>query len=167
MRLAAVLFLAGILRPMAGAEQSGCREISLVDFRNRVIVARRETRPLFYGLFNGPAPGGPIRLRDGRSYDWDLTPGDSGRKPPPDWLTEIDRDVVVRPPRSGAVRVLSLTRTHLTGTGSFTYIFGFTCQEGVVRKIFEASGQGIKLGTATDSVMVVDVAVWVEGDAHA
>jgi hypothetical protein len=167
MRLASALLLIGILCPAVLAAQSACTDISSVDFHNRVLVARRATHPVFYGIFNGPAPGGPIRLSDGRFYDWDAAPGISDRNAAPDWLTEIDRDLVVQPPQSAGVRVLSLVRTHLTGTGSFTYIFGFACQDGHVSKIFEASGQGLKLGKITDSAMVMDVAVWAERDAHA
>ena len=167
MRLAFALLLIGILRPPALAAQSACTDISSVDFRNRVIVARRAARPVFYGVFNGPAPDGPIRLSNGHFYDWDGAPRTSNRNTAPDWLTEIDRDLVVHPPQSSGVRVLSLVRTHLTGTGSFTYIFGFTCQNGDVTKVFEASGQGLKLRTITDSAMVVDVAVWAERDVHA
>jgi hypothetical protein len=164
--LVSMLVLAAFAPPVL-ARDSACVDISSVDFKNYLFVARRETRPVSYGAFNGPAPGGPIRLRNGRFYEWDETPEVSPGNSKPDWLTEIGRDLIVHPRQSAGIRVLSLTRTHLTGTGSFTYIFAFACRNGAVTKIFEASGEGVKLTDVTDAAMDIDVAVWAKGDAHA
>ena len=167
MRLSSVLLLLiGTLRPPILAGQSACTDISSFDFPNRVIVAHREAHPVFYGTFNGPAPGGTIRLRNGRFYEWDEPTGVSKKNTKPDWLTEINRDLVVHPPQSAGVRLLSLVRTHLSGTGSFTYILGFTCQDGSLSKIFEASGQGLNLVKVTDAAMDLAVAIWAERDSH-
>ncbi len=84
MRLAPLLFLIGFLRPALA--QSSCRDISSFDFSNSVITARREARPVFSGAFNGPAPGGPIRLRNGRAFEWDEPAGSSSTIAEADWL---------------------------------------------------------------------------------
>lgn len=164
-------FVFGVSNALAAAS---CRDIASVDFRNQVIRARSESWP-DYGLFNGPGPGGPLRLRDGVFLQWDLTPGmwsmlsSEGRaetNAKPDWKTTIQQDITLHPTATKAVRLLVLDQVHLTGTGSFTYIFGFQCAAGSLTKVFEASGEGIRLERTTESGMEIAVAIWNKDDAH-
>jgi hypothetical protein len=167
MRFALVPLLAGTCWPAVMAGQPVCADISSVDFGNRVIVAEGEARPGSYGVFNGPGPAGPIRLTNGRYYEWDGLPETPVGTRKPDWVTKIEGELLVHPPQSGGVRVLRLSRTHLTGTGSFTYVLAFMCQRGSVSKVFEASGQGLKLESVTDAAIDLSVAVWAKHDDHA
>lgn len=81
----------------------------------------------------------------------------------PDWRTTIRQD---HPLPASGIRLLVLEQNHLTGTGSFTYIFGFHCGAGSLRQIFEASGQGLKLERLTANGMDISVAIWSNGDPH-
>ena len=154
-----------------------CRDIANVDFRNHVIVAARYNGNPFYGLFNGPGPGGPLRLRAGVFLQWDLTPGEIAKLSAeerdevmrkPDWKTEIERDLLLHPPAGSAgVRVLTLVQEHLTGSGSFTYVVAFDCRSGTLNKVFEASGEGVRLERATASRLELSAGIWGNGDAHA
>jgi hypothetical protein len=126
-------------------------------------------------LFNGPGPGGPLRFHDGVFLQWDLTPemwsvlsseerAETNAKP--DWKTVIQQDITLHPPATKAVRLLVLDQLHLTGTGSFTYIFGFQCTAGLLAKVFEASGEGLRLERTNESGMDIAVAIWNKDDAH-
>jgi hypothetical protein len=143
-----------------------CRDIASVDFRNQVIPARSGSGRSYYGEFNGPGPGGPLRLRDGVFLQWDFPEEreDTNRKP--DWETTIQEDITLHPTAAMDVRLLVLDQVHLTGTGSFTYIFGFQCAAGSLRKVFEASGEGVKLERTTENGMNISVGIWGKGDAH-
>ena len=152
-----------------------CRDIARVDFHNQVILARSDSGKPDYGVFNGPGPGGPLRMRDGVFLQWDLTPGmwamlspeereETNRKP--DWKTTIQQDVTLHLTATTDVRLLVLDQVHLTGTGSFTYIFGFQCAAGSLRKVFEASGEGVNLKRTTKNDMEISVGIWGKIDAH-
>jgi hypothetical protein len=152
-----------------------CRDIASVDFRNQVILARSDSGKPDYGVFNGPGPGGPLRLRDGVFLQWDLTPGmwamlspeereETSRKP--DWKTTIEQDMLIRPIASGGVRVLVLSQVHVTGTGAFIYVFGFRCGSGSLKRVFEASGEGVKLERATANGIDITVGLWSQDDGH-
>jgi hypothetical protein len=152
-----------------------CRDIASVDFRNQVIRARSDSGKPYYGVFNGPGPGGPLRLRDGVFLQWDLTPGMWAMLSPdereetngkPDWKTTIQQDITLHPTPTMDVRLLVLDQVHLTGTGSFTYIFGFQCAAGSLTKVFEASAEGIRFERTTENGMDISVAIWNKDDAH-
>lgn len=158
------------------ASWAACRDVASIDFRNRVIPAASDLGKADYGTFNGPGPGGPLRLRDGLFLQWDRItsriwsemPAEEREeiKQKPDWKTTIEQDTLIRPTGSGGIRVLVLSQVHLTGTGAFTYVFGFRCSSGSLQKIFEASGEGVKFERATDNGIEVTVAVWSQDDAH-
>ncbi len=113
-------------------------------------------------------------MQDGVFLEWDLSTPLSGisagdrdqLKQKPDWRTTIERDLIIQPGGSGGVRILVLNRNHLTGTGSYTYVFGFRCNAGSVDKIFEASGQGVRFDKATDSAIDITVGIWRPSDPH-
>ena len=164
-----VFFVFGVSNALAAVS---CRDIGSVDFRNQVIHANSDSWP-DYGLFNGPGPGGPLRLRDGVFLQRDLTPGmwsqlsseeRSEADARPDWKTTIQQDITLNTTKG--VRLLVLEKVHLTGTGSFTYIFGFQCAAGSLTKVFEASGEGIRLERTTERGMEIAVAIWNKNDAH-
>ncbi len=139
-----------------------CRDIASVDFRNRAIWAAPDHWKSEYGSeFNGPAPGGPLRLRNGVFREWDRVNNVV------DWETTIEKDILLHPAGSNGVRILVLGRDHRSGTGSFTYIFGFQCSSSTVKKIFEASGEGVKFGRATDKGIEITVGIWSKDDPHA
>ena len=172
--ISSVWLLGLTLAPLASG--AACRDVASIDFRNRVIRAASDLGETDYGIFNGPGPGGPLRLRDGAFLQWDgITsrmwsemPADERKeiKQKPDWKTTIEQDTLIRPIGSGGIRVLVLSRVHLTGTGAFTYVFGFRCSSGSLQEIFEASGEGIKLERATDNGIEINVAIWSQNDAH-
>ena len=136
----------------APALLSACRDIAKVDFRSAVIVASTTSGNTDYGLFNGPGPEGPLPLRDALE---------------PDWKTSIETDTLLYPAGSRGIRVLTLFRVHMTGTGSFTYVFAFDCRSGKLNKIFEASGEGVRLEQATANSIHLKVGIWSEQDPHA
>jgi hypothetical protein len=114
-------------------------------------------------------------MRDGVFLQWDLTPGmwamlspeereETNRKP--DWKTTIQQDVTLHLTATTDVRLLVLDQVHLTGTGSFTYIFGFQCAAGSLRKVFEASGEGVNLKRTTKNDMEISVGIWGKNDGH-
>ena len=166
------VWLASVLGASTAIAAVSCRDIASVDFHNQVILAKSDSGKPFYGTFNGPGPGGPLRLRDGVFLEWDLTPEmwamlspeereETNRKP--DWKTTIQQDITLA---SMDVRLLVLDKVHQTGTGSFSYIFGFQCAAGSLRKVFEASGQWVKLERTTENGMDISVFVWGKDDAH-
>ena len=143
-----------------------CHDISTVDFRNLVIPAATYSgKPYYGGSFNGPGPGGPLRLRNGVFYQWDGGERDKNDRKP-DWETSIQRDVLLHAAGSDAIRVIVLDQVHQTGTGSFMYVFAFQCDAGSLKKVFEGSGQGVKLERATANGMDITVGVWGDNDAH-
>ena len=152
-----------------------CRDIASVDFSNQAILARNGAGKPYYGLFNGPGPGGPLRLRDGVFLEWDLSPGMWAMLSPeereetngkPDWKTTIREVATLHLTATTDVRLLVLDQVHMTGTGAFTYIFGFQCVAGSLRKVFEASGQCVNLERTTGGGMDISVFVWGKDDAH-
>ena len=116
MRSAHLLLLLSVTGAPGLIAQQACADIASFDFRNGAITAAAEPAGEFYGVFNGPGPGGTFRMRDGRFNDWDGPP-ELANKSKPDWLTEIESDILVHPPQCAGVRVLSVIRLHLTGTG--------------------------------------------------
>jgi hypothetical protein len=166
MRVVAIV-VALLLAPAARGAQA-CADIAKFDFRNYTFEATTRTFANF-GVFNGPAPDGPLKLRNGFSLEWDWP---AGQVPPeygnkPDWQTEIVRDVFVKPEGSQGMRVLSLSKNHLTGTGWFSYIFAFDCTEGRLRKTFEASGAGVGVARVDASELILRVGIWKQKDSHA
>jgi hypothetical protein len=152
-----------------------CSDIASVDFRNLLIPATSYSGKPYYGAFNGPGPGGPLGLRGGVFLQWDLTAGERATLSveereeidhKPDWKTTVQQDVMLRPAESAGVRILVLDQLHLTGTGSFTYIFGFQCDAGALKKVFEASGEDVKLERAASDAMDITVGIWGAHDAH-
>jgi hypothetical protein len=59
-----------------------------------------------------------------------------------------------------------LNQEHLTGTVAFIYVFVFECSAGSVRKVFEASGEGLNLERTTEEGIDISVGIWGSGDAH-
>lgn len=137
---------------LSGSDALGavsCHDISTVDFRNVVIPAANYSgKPHYRGSFNGPGPGGPLRLRDGVFYQWDSGERDKDNREP-DWETTIERDVLLQPTGSDAIRVIVLNQLHRTGTGSFTYVFAFQCDADSLKKVFEGSGRASNLSGRT------------------
>jgi hypothetical protein len=164
---AGVIVVTLLLAPAARRAQA-CEDIAKFDFRNFTFETTPHTLK-DYGAFNGPAPDGPLKLRNGVLLEWDWPDGEIPQeyRNVPDWRTEIARDVFVRPEGSQGMRVLSLGRNHLTGTGWFTYIFAFDCFEGRVRKILEASGEGVGLARVNASELILRVGIWTLKDSHA
>jgi hypothetical protein len=110
-----------------------------------------------------------LKLRNGVFHQWDWP---DGKVPPeyrdkPDWETKIEKDVLVNPKGSQGVRVIVLGKNHLLGTGFFFYVFAFDCHEGGVRKLFEASGEGVNLARVTASELTLAVGIWRPKDSHA
>ncbi len=169
------LWILSILGSSCALAQA-CRDIASFDFRNSVIHARPYKGKPFYGLFNGPGAGGDFRLRDGVFSEYEsFTPREIAaltereRKEvtsKPDWETTIEQDKAWRPGGRSDLRVLVLSQVHLTGTGAFIYVLAFECNAGAVRKVFEASGEGVKLERTTADSMDISVGVWGNGDGH-
>ncbi|MBL8177294.1 MAG: hypothetical protein JNK48_21645 [Bryobacterales bacterium] len=157
-----VLFASGL----TGATR--CRDIASADLRNAVLEAARDSGGHDYGLWNGPAPGGALRMRDGVAWQWDGGPWGKhvrqGR--PPDWKTSIEQDVLLAESASSGTRLLVLEQVQLTGSNAYTYILGFQCVAGAVKKVFEASGQGVRLERVRRDGMDIKVGIWGEKDAH-
>ncbi len=99
-------------------------------------------------------------MRNGVFREWDRVNNEI------EWETTIERDLILRPAGSKGVRVLVLGRNHRGGTGFFTYIFSFECDAGIVKKIFEASGEGVRFDRASPNGIEIAVGLWSEGDAH-
>ena len=163
-----VTILLALLIAGVGQGAGACSDIATVNFRNFIFEAALHNAK-YYGSFNGSAPAGPLKLSNGLLLEWDWP---NGQVPPeyknqPDWRTEIVNDVAVKPQGSVGVRVLALSKSHLTGTGWFSYIFAFDCQGGEIRKIFEASGEGVGLARVTPAELVLRVGVWKPEDSHA
>lgn len=65
MRLLNTICILSIVGPSCALAQA-CRDIATFDFRNSIIRATGDDRDKRdYGLFNGPGPGGELRLRGG------------------------------------------------------------------------------------------------------
>ncbi len=169
------IWILSILVPSCAFAQA-CRDIATVDFRNSVIQAKPYSGRPFYGPFNGPGAGGDFRLRDGVFPEYEgFTPRELAalsvkeRKEvtsKPDWETTIEHDEVWRPGGTSNLRVLVLSQVHLTGTGAFIYVLAFECNARAVRKVFEASGEGVKLERTTADGIDISVGVWGSGDGH-
>jgi hypothetical protein len=168
------VWVLSILWPSCAVAQA-CRDIAKFDFRNSVIRGTGNTGEHNYGLFNGPGPDGAFRFRDGVFLEWDLPPQETAspsaaeRKQPvgrPDWETTIEQDKVWRPGGSSDLRVLALNKSHSSGTGAFNYIFVFECNAGSVRKVFEGSGEGVRLERTTADGIEISVGLWGKEDAH-
>lgn len=175
LRVLNAIWILSILAPSSAVAQS-CRDIATVDFRNSVIHAKLNSGKRFYGPFNGPGAGGDFLLRDGVFPEYEgFTPREIAALPAkerkevtskPDWETTIEQDKVWRPGGSSDLRLLVLSQVHRTGTGAFLYVLAFECNAGTVRKVFEASGEGVKLERITADGMDISVGVWGRGDGH-
>ncbi len=85
----------------------------------------------------------------------------------PDARAKIFWDSVVSAPESPSVRFLQIKWEHLQGTGAFAVLLGFVCQNGRVKQVFQFSGEGSEFEVGPGDQLIINQAIWGEGDAHA
>jgi hypothetical protein len=86
-------------------------------------------------------------MKNGVATSWDTPNGlrGVGDLVNPDWRATIKEDRFIRPNRSTGVRIIAVEDVHETGTGSWTYLLGYSCANGRVAQVFRLSGQTVRL----------------------
>ena len=127
-----------------------CSDITTVDFRNSTVTSVRDVdEPLGFrdGVFDEMAPRSP-----------------SG---PVEWRYEIAHDTTVHPDPQTTIRFIEMFKDHLSGTGSWEYLIGFRCSDGVVRNVFQQAGEGMRVVSLSPDTLHLGFVVWKQGDSHA
>ncbi len=136
---------------LSGCESEPCQSIQKLDFRNKTIDLGAESsdlNPFPQGNFNGPASGAPVlQMKNGSAKTWDTPDGRLGvaESAHPDWRATIHSDRYIHPLSSAGIRLLVVEDDHETGSGSWTYILGYTCAKSEVVQVFRLTGQALRL----------------------
>jgi len=150
-----------------------CADIGKVDFRNvRIMIAGKSADHNELTTYNNEPTGKyHFNMRHGVAHHWDggdiedpgfLDYADKDR--PPDWEAKIVLDKVVTPPRASAVRFIQLEDEHLTGTGEWFYVLGFTCYARKLKRVFQFTSRGVTLRAVNDDSFILEHGVWQKGD---
>jgi hypothetical protein len=146
MKLLALLAMAVLLSVVAcNALAQQCSDIANVDFRNSKVTVPQE---------------GEYRFRNGV---FDELERPSGLV---DWHFEIVSDKIVRPDPHTAVRLIQISGDHVRGTGTHNSVIGFRCSDGFVKDIFQQTGEGLAIQSASSEGLQLRVPVWKKGDGH-
>jgi hypothetical protein len=163
--------LLNVLSPFCGAQS--CDNIQKVDFRNmRIVIADKNADQNELTTYNN-APTGKyhFNMRHGVAHHWDggdvedpsfLDYVDKER--PPDWEAKITQDKVVNPSGSAGIRFVRIMDLHLTGTGAWFYILGFTCDAGKLKRVFQFTSMDVTLNALQDDSLIIQQAIWQKDD---
>ena len=128
-----------------------CSDIATVDFRNSTITGVRDVDP-------------PLRFHNGVFNE---TNGPPTSPFPVEWRYEIIRDTTVRPDPETTIRFIEMTKYHLAGTGSWGYLVGFRCSDGMVENVFPQADEGMRVVSISPDTVQLRFAVWKPSDSHA
>ncbi|MBS1825885.1 MAG: hypothetical protein JST93_11235 [Acidobacteria bacterium] len=126
---------------------STCTDIASVDIAKQSLVAASYYGEPFYGIYNGPAPGGKLGTD-------------------PDLKLAVEQNHLLRPEGSSGIRVVEISEDQRKGSSTYYYVFVFECRKGTLQKIFEATGQGVQLRRATARDLELSVGIWRPNDPH-
>jgi hypothetical protein len=116
-------------------------------------------------LFNAPRTGYSFEFKNGVAEEF----LESAQKKAgtPEARAKIFSDSVVTPPEGPPVQFLQIGWEHLQGTGSFSVLLGFVCQNGRVKEIFQFSAEGAQeFEVGPGDQLIVKQAIWRKNDAH-
>jgi hypothetical protein len=112
-----------------------CSNVSDVDFRNSVV----QLKP------TQDWPLSRLRFRYGVFDEQEESKGTSVI----DWRYEIEKETIVNPAPQTTIRFLEILRDHMSGTGSFTCLVGFSCSQGKMKNVFQQCGEFMKVVSLT------------------
>jgi hypothetical protein len=153
-----------------------CDDIQKVDFRNmRIVVAgERADQNELTTLYNAPLGKVHFNMRHGIAHHWD---GGDVEDPgfldyvdkdhPPDWEAKIVQDKLANPSGFLAVRFIEIFDLHLTGTGAWFYVLGFTCDAGKLKRMFQFTSMYASLKSLKDDSFTIKQHVWQRDDPEA
>jgi hypothetical protein len=128
------------------AQNMQCRDIAKVDFKNIRLELPK---------------GAPIQLKDGKAFSSD----DTGDKDSKDWEIVLAQDEMLHPAPARDVRLIKLTRNHLTGSGSWEDIFIFHCVQGQAVRLFQKSFLGgVKIEKKSNALLTLTNYEWMKSD---
>jgi hypothetical protein len=107
--------------------------------------------------------GAPIQLRNGTAFSSET--GKSGASK--DGEIALVQDEALHPMPARDLRLIKLTRSHLTGSGSWDDIYIFRCVEGKVTQLFQKSFlHGVKIDKSSDVELTLTSCEWMNNDAR-
>lgn len=127
-----------------------CSDIATVDFRNSTVTGVRDVdEPLRFrnGVFDELATLSPSRAVE--------------------WRYEIVQDTTVHPDPQTTIRFIEMFKNHLAGTGSWEYLVGFRCSDGVVKNVFQQHSEGMRVVSLSPDTLHLRFAMWRKEDSHA
>jgi hypothetical protein len=139
----------------AHAKSQSCTDIRTFDFKNAAVpIAARDD-----GGHSGPDT---FHLQDGKGFISDNPDLTQSR----DWQLNLFGDRLIHPDASTWLRVITIDRLHLTGTGDWNYILAFTCTKGSLEPIFQYGSEGAEIKHLDAHTLELSQAVRAENDAH-
>ena len=168
------VMVALVLLPWSGASAAhgqnpsaalACTDVATLDLQNRTLHL----------------PGRELEqneLRDGYNdayaEPWDLpmvhgeatlqVPDGKGTRP--GWQAQILIDRMAHPTSSATVRVLVVEVVNLLGPSTWRYVTTFACRDGVLKPVFQFSGEGVSLQHLDGDTLVVHQSIWKPADPH-
>ncbi len=159
-----VMLVAGACPQLSA--QHACKDIASFDFANSALTVGGTgiKVPEISGTFNFAAPKERFAFHNGvANVSNDLEARGEAK---PDFRISVDRDELLHPKGSGAVRLLVISMEHLTGAGSFQYVVAWECRGHRLHKLLDASGEGLSLRSASDNNIQLKLSLWSEHDAR-
>lgn len=143
-------FVLLVLSGSLAAQQ--CSDIGDVDFRNATVQLKPiQDWPLSKLEFHN----GAFDEKDGRN-------GESAGN----WRYEIEKDTILDPTPQTTIRFLQILRDHVSGTGSFTCLVGFSCSQGKVKNVFQQCGELMKVESLTPQSLQLEFAERKQSDPY-
>jgi hypothetical protein len=142
-----------------------CQDIRNVDFRNMAVHTTAMDANELTGLYDAPRTGYGFEFKNGVAEEFmDLA---QKKAETPEGRAKIVEDSVVDVPGGPTIRFLNIVWEHLQGSGAFSVLVGFTCQDGRVKKIFQFSADGVeKFEVGPGDQLIIKQAIWRKNDAH-
>jgi hypothetical protein len=116
------------------------------------------------GPYNSPRGHLNFQFKNGVSDEYlDATQQKNGT---PEARAKIAGDSSINLPGGSTVRFLKIGWEHMQGTGSYSVLFGFVCENGRVREIFKFSTDAAEFEIGLGDQLVIKQALCNEKDAH-
>ena len=142
-----------------------CSDIRSVDFRNAIIRTSPTDENELTGLFNSSSGAQEFNFKNGVSENFlDEAQRKAGS---PEGRATVSFDSLLTPPSGPVVRFLVVTWEHQHGPGAHSFVLGFVCRNGAVRRVFQFSAEyGPHFDISPDGQIVITQGIWGERDPH-
>jgi hypothetical protein len=133
---------------------SSCSDIESVDFGNRTFIAEEH--------FGDDRSTKELRFHNGKFDEGEIV--DDRLQVDTEFI--IEDDLTIRSQEGLPIRFVHVFQDHVLGTGSWTWLFGFTCSSGRIVKVVQENGEGMEVVKLSPTSIRLRFAVWRPNDAH-